>query len=276
MPYKTNNSVDIDELIRQSKANSPVVEADNIPESNQASPNVTHRATTNSAPVNSTLTTPAKTGLVIEEDAVEEPKAEYTGPGIVMSNEERVQLEGTNEKPGVTVSELKPDTMNDVKKYMREQDEEIAKLKATKEKMEAQGVGPTTKNPQNVVNIYIDKAQVGEIALTPEQQKKVEMANKIVITETTELKFKTLKLRKPDTDNKLERKRKDSIIKKAFERTMSPFVALGSGYLGKMGNCSVGEIMRLGRNIDSGRNLTSELERWSLLYDKMRYCSIGK
>ena len=276
MPYKTNNSVDIDELIRQSKANSPVVEADNIPESNQASPNVTHRATTNSAPVNSTLTTPAKTGLVIEEDTVEEPKNEYTGPGIVMSNEERVQLEGTNEKPGVTVSELKPDTMNDVKKYMREQDEEIAKLKATKEKMEAQGVGPTTKNPQNVVNIYIDKAQVGEIALTPEQQRKVEMANKIVITETTELKFKTLKLRKPDSDNKLERKRKDSVIKKAFERTMSPFVALGSGYLGKMGNCSVGEIMRLGRNIDSGRNLTSELERWSLLYDKMRYCSIGK
>jgi hypothetical protein len=282
--FSTDKSIDIDEIIRQSKQNVPFVDEDELKRQNTNHILENARKAAESqddAPAAQAPQTPPKQqpvvpGLILEEDTPEnEPEPEYNGPGIVMTKEEYSRMQGENNKKGVKVTPLNDEVMDNVKEYMKEQDDEILRLKKTKEEMEAKGIGPINNSPQNIVNIYIDKAKVGDIALTPEQQKKVEMAHKIVVTETTELNFKTLKIRRPEADATVERKRKDSIIKKAFDRTLSPFIALGSGYLGKMGNCSVAEIMRLGRQIDSGRNLDSELDRWTLLYEKMKYCSIG-
>lgn len=297
--YRTDRSIDIDELIRQSKANTPFVDDAVFEQAKKNSaipqPKVAKEATSDDAPdIIRANTQPASTtpqvpqvdvpktpvagsipGLILEEEPVSEPEETYDGPGIVMTKEEYEQSKG--DKGGVNVSGIKPETMESTKQYLKDMDNQIEELKQRKEEMEAKGIAPAPKSsPQSIVNIYIDKAQVGEIALTPEQQKKVEMAQKIVLNETTELSYKTIKIHRPDVDKDTDRKRKDTVIKRAFDRTLSPFIALGSGYLGKMANCSVAEIMRLGRQIDSGRNLQSELERWSLLYNKMKYCSIGE
>ena len=289
--FDTSKSIDIDELIKQSKANTPFVDEATLERAKKE--NVLAKARADAAKVEveeepvgnpvkkatpkPPVKAPVDDGLILEEEpeeTVAEP--EYEGPGIVMSKEEYEKSQANKSATGMKVSEIKEETMDSIKSYMKDQDAEIKALKQKRDEMEAKGVVPATRSPQNIVNIYIDKAQVGNISLTPEQQKKVEMANKIVVTETTELNFKTIKIKRDDADKGMDRKRKDTIIKRAFDRTLAPFIALGSGYLGKMGNCSVAEIMKLGRQIDSGRNLKSELERWSLLYDKMKYCSIGK
>ena len=287
--FTTDKSIDIDELIRQSKANTPFVDEDTLAKAK--SENVLAKARAEAAmpeivdepkPVQKptpkpTVQAPEEDGLILEDEPDEvAPEPDYDGPGIVMSKEEFEKSQANKNNTGMRVSEIKAETMDSIKDYMKEQDDEIQALKKKRDEMEAKGMVPATRSPQNIVNIYIDKAQVGNISLTPEQQKKVEMANKIVVTETTELNFKTIRIKRDEADKGMDRKRKDTIIKRAFDRTLAPFIALGSGYLGKMGNCSVAEIMKLGRQIDSGRNLKSELERWSLLYDKMKYCSIGK
>ena len=286
--YTTDKSIDIDELIRQSKANTPFVDEETLAKAKNENVLAKARAAAASPeeevdPNPTKKSTPKTTvqaiendGLILEEEPEEEAvEAEYEGPGIVMTKEEYEQSQANKTERGMKVSEIKKETMDSIKEYMKEQDDEIEELKKKRAEMEAKGIAPATRTPQNIVNIYIDKAQVGNISLTPEQQKKVEMTNKIVVTETTELNFKTIRIKRDDADKGMDRKRKDTIIKRAFDRTLAPFIALGSGYLGKMGNCSVAEIMKLGRQIDSGRNLKSELERWSLLYDKIKYCSIG-
>lgn len=280
--FTTNNSIDIDEMIRQSKANVPFVDEETL-ERNKAQAIVAKGKSKDESPTDAEVVKEAPStmpGLILEEEEEAKPaeaEKEYTGPGIVMSTEEYMAGKAKSEAKGVNVSGVKAETRDAVKQYMKDQDEEINRLRKKKEEMEAKGVAPAHKaTPQNIVNIYIDKAQVGNIALTPAQQKKVEMAQKIIINETTELQYKTIKIRKDDVDKELARKKKDSIIKHAFDRTLSPFVAIGSGYLGKMGNGTVVDILKLGHLVEGDNSLQSQLDRWSLLYDKLKYCSIGK
>lgn len=280
--FTTNNSIDIDEMIRQSKANVPFVDEETL-KKNKAQAIVAKGKSKDEAPTDAEAvkeTPSTMPGLILEEEEEAKPaeaEKEYTGPGIVMSTEEYMAGKAKSEAKGVNVSGVKAETRDAVKQYMKDQDEEINRLRKKKEEMEAKGVAPAHKaTPQNIVNIYIDKAQVGNIALTPAQQKKVEMAQKIIINETTELQYKTIKIRKDDVDKELARKKKDSIIKHAFDRTLSPFVAIGSGYLGKMGNGTVVDILKLGHLVEGDNSLQSQLDRWSLLYDKLKYCSIGK
>lgn len=268
----TNNSIDIDELLAVSDAN--IVE-----------------------------TTSTNDGLIVTDDndiaenVVHEKAEEYDGPGAIVDREEYEAGRKRVQGKGIELDGIKAETYAETKKYMNEMDAKIEEQKKIIEKMKEEGVldkdvnpeedvtvvgaatapnkKPATKKaaPQEVVNIYIDRAQVGELSFTPEQQKKIEYSSKINIVETTDKHFKSIKIKRRDAEVKGDEAL--TIIKKAFERSLSPFIAIGSGYLGKMGNCSVADVMNLGRHIDSGRNLTSELERWQLLYKKMKYCSIG-
>ena len=282
--YTTNNSIDIDEMIRQSKAKVPFVDEETLKRNQERSAQAMAAqqavATKGREPAEESAPAPVNTampGLILEDDTPAEPVIDYDGPGAVMTREEYMEGKAKIDMTGVNVSGIQAETQDAVKKYLKEQDEEIAKLRKTKEEMEAKGVAPAVKaSPQNIVNIYIDKAQVGNIALTPEQQKKVEMAQKIVINETTEMQYKTIKIRKADVDKDLDRKKKATVIKHAFDRTLSPFVAIGSGYLGKMGNGTVVDILKLGHLVEADTSLQTQLDRWSLLYDKMKYCSIGQ
>ena len=269
----SNDSIDIDELLAKSKSDSEEIVSKEETEGLIISDNVT-----------------------LAENTVKE----YNGPGAIIEREDYENGQNQTKGSGINLDGVKADTYEKTKEYMSQMDEKIEKQKQITAKLKAEGIIPQdanpeempvgaanpkkdvspkkeeAKSPEEVVNIFIDRAQVGELVFTPEQQKKLDFASKIKVVETTESKFKSIKIRRdkvskgsPNKEDKL------SIINKAFDRTLSPFIAIGSGYLGKMGNCSVADIMQLGRHIDSGKNLTSELERWQLLYNKMKYCSIG-
>ncbi|MDY5646945.1 MAG: hypothetical protein SPF22_08085 [Candidatus Onthovivens sp.] len=227
--------------------------------------------------------------LIIDDDedvaTVDAPEIKYDADGypldengnrILGAISDRKDFEKSKEKTsgeGVVVGELKTETVDAAKSYIQSMDAEIIEAKTKYQKAVEAGTAPNL-TPQQVVEIYIDKAQVGDLTFTPEQQARLEMASKIVINEVNEVKYKSIKIRRKDIPN--DRDERLKIIEKAFDRTLSPFIAIGSGYLGKMGNCTTSEIMKLGKSIDGGRSLSTELERWQLLFDKMKYCSIGK
>ena len=233
-------------------------------------------------------------GLIINDDENigkidEKPKAvvpkEYDGPGIVLekkTKEERLK--------DATIGGVNKDTRGYVNDYIAEQNKEIAKAKAAKELMEEKGITPeelkakgvkkvltreelqefkANPDPVRQVTIVVERGDLGKIEFTPEQQKLIETATKIVIEEKEQKQFRTLKLRKEPVKNKQQ------IIPQFFDKTLSPFIALGSGYMGKMKNCSTQDIMKLGRAIDQGNELNAIEERWQLLYEKMKFCSIG-
>ena len=182
--FTTDKSIDIDEIIRQSKANVPFVDEETLKRQNNAAileearkakeaeePAVPQEPVAAPAPKPQQ---PAVPGLILEEDTVETPESvpEYNGPGIVMTKEEYAKMNSETTRKGVKVTPVNDEVMDNVKEYMKEQDEEIARLKQKKEEMDAKGIVPSVKSPQNIVNIYIDKAKVGDIALTEEQQKR--------------------------------------------------------------------------------------------------------
>lgn len=225
---------------------------------------------------------PADESYATAADILESPaEEEYTGLGAVVDRAEYEAGQAKVNSTGVNVTGMNEDTVSGAKKWIAEAD---AKIEEAKKIIEENNIDTTKKpgeqsqTPQEIVNIYIDKAQIGEVVFTPEQQKRINMASKINIVETTDLTFKSIKIKRSEksADKEEDRANKLSIISKAFDRTLSPFIAIGSGYLGKMCSCTTAEIMKLGRAIDSGVSLNSELERWQLLYDKMKYCSIGK
>lgn len=227
--------------------------------------------------------------LIVDDDEdvidVEAPKMQYDEDGYPLDKEgnrilgaiterkEAIKDKDKSNGEGVVVGELKNETVDAAKSYIKEMDAKILEQKTKYDKAVAAGEVQNL-TPQQVVEIYIDKSQIGNLTFTPEQQERIQMANKIVINEVNEIKYKSIKIRRKDVPTAKDARLK--IIEKAFDRTLSPFIAIGSGYLGKMGNCTTAEIMKLGKAIDAGRSLNTELERWQLLYDKMKYCSIGK
>ena len=274
--YTTQNSIDFDDLMKNATPVTPEAEPAPAPKA-AADPAVADEDDDLIVEDEETIALP-KRSPVREEDVPTTSPKEYTGPGAVVDKQEF--LAGKAKSEGVPIRDVQPETIEGAKKWMSEADEQITELKKKKAEMEAKGIQPpiAATTPQSVVNIYLDRAQLGMLSLTPDQQKKVEFASKIVINETHEEKFRSIKIRRIDLKDKNEAQaRKNTIIKKAFDRTLAPFVLCGSGYLGKMGNCSVAEIIKIGDNAaNGGRSLSTELERWQLLYDKMKYCSIGK
>lgn len=264
--YSANNSIDINDLIKNADKVSSTSEikdetlAEDIIQDDDLIVDDEEEIAVPKSPVK-------------EEDIPDEK--EYTGPGAVVDKKEF--LAGKAQREGISTNNMRPETIAGAKQWLNEADQQIAELKKKQAEAIANGAKPPIQGPQNIVNIYLDKAQVGMLTLTPEQQKKVDIASKIVINETSELKFRSIKIRRSELDDAdKERERKNTIIKKAFDRSLAPFVALSSGYLGKMSHCSVAEVVKLGTQIEAGHSLNSELERWQLLYDKMKYCSIGK
>lgn len=259
---KQDHSINIDELIKSKPSNqSNLIISDDE--------NVAHL---NETPTNNHGT------MIIDEEAPttqSEPEKEYKGSGIVVSREEYEAGQAKITGKGIHIGSAQDQSASDgAKKWLKNADDEIAKQKAIAEKMIEKGIGPKS-TPQEIVNIYLSKEQVGNISFTEEQQRRIEMADKIVLNEVKEVKFNSIRISRKSVD-KDDKEKRLSIIKRAFDRTLSPFIALSSGYMGKMGNCSTADIMKLGAAIDMDKSLQSELDRWSLLYDKMKYCSIGK
>lgn len=230
-------------------------------------------------------------GLVISDAEFDkisnEKKNEYNGKGIVIDKAD-IKDPTENAIKGNVTPEMK-DSVND---YITDQDKQIAEAKAVAEKMKEKGITPemlkakkagvsphninrealkNAQKPTEIVNIYLDGTDIGKVQLSDEIMKKVEIADAVRLVKQHDLTG--IKI---DRTSENTKETKMHIMEKAFDRTLSPFIALGSGYMGKMGNCSTSDFIKLGRAIDAGANYQSQLDRWQLLYEKMRYCSIGK
>ena len=230
-------------------------------------------------------------GLVISDAEFDkisnEKKNEYNGKGIVIDKAD-IKDPTENAIKGNVTPEMK-DSVND---YITDQDKQIAEAKAVAEKMKEKGITPemlkakkagvsphninrealkNAQKPTEIVNIYLDGTDIGKVQLSDEIMKKVEIADAVRLVKQHDLAG--IKI---DRTSENTKETKMHIMEKAFDRTLSPFIALGSGYMGKMGNCSTSDFIKLGRAIDAGANYQSQLDRWQLLYEKMRYCSIGK
>ena len=206
---------------------------------------------------------------------------EYTGKGII--------IEKKNPLENAIIGGVTPDTNDSVSDYIAEQNKQIEEAKKVKELMEKKGITPEmlppkkgrisphkidrealkkAETPTEIVNIYLDGTDVGKIELSDEVKQKLEFADTVKLITSSNLYG--IKIAR---DSSIEER--NTVREKAFDKTLSPFIALGSGYMGKMGNCSTSDFLKLGRAIDSGANYQSQLERWQLLYEKMKYCSIG-
>lgn len=216
-------------------------------------------------------------GLIVEDDQQIAP-ASYDGPGMIIDKAEV----NTSRKKGIKVSEMNDDRKDNIKSYMAEQDEEInavkqqikdetgsvPNLKKEKKDQPTMATAPVKDMATNV-NILIDKIGIGKVEFTDDEKKKLTFAKKIKVTEVEEQKFKSIKIRQI---NNVKNAR--TIIERNFDRTLSSIVAPLSGYVGKMGNCSISELAAI-FNLTSVTNADSIREAWTLIYNKLKFSSIG-
>lgn len=219
----------------------------------------------------------AQDGLIVSDDNAVADTG-YTGMGAVI---DAADIPKPGQK-GIVVTEMNDQRKSDVMNYMADMDNDIAEVKAKiKEdtgsvpildhgKVIANGtpVGPI-KDRATSVNIMIDKLGIGKVEFTEDEKKKMTFAKKIKVTEVEEQKFKSIKIRRVN-----DHKKARTIIERNFDRTLSSIVAPISGYVGKMGNCSVGEIASI-FNITANTNADTIREAWTLIYNKLKYTSLG-
>lgn len=222
------------------------------------------------------VTSTDASGLIVDDKA---SVSSYNGMGAVIDATD-IPKPG---KKGIVVTEMNDQRKTDVMNYMADMDKDIADVKE-KIKEETGSVpviehGKVVSNAGKVtgpvkdratsVNIMIDKLGVGKFEFTEDEKKKMTFAKKIKVTEIEEQKFKSIKIR----DVK-DHKKARTIIERNFDRTLSSIIAPISGYVGKMGNCSVGEIAAI-FNITADTNADSIREAWTLIYNKLKYTSLG-
>lgn len=222
------------------------------------------------------------TGLIIsEEETVDaEPDTamanttennEYDGTGVVID----APVEKTKHSANGAL-EIGPmankERNDDVKKTLNEMDKEIAEQKEIADKIKANKELEKTSTEVDsgtTVEILIDKLGLSQIEFTEEEQKRIEYAKKLRVVEVDDLKLKTLNVKK-----KLTSAKDFNIIKKTFNKSLSPVIAIGSGYTAKMANVSAAEAIKMYQR--PGPNTASSmLEKWSVIYDKLVDVSCG-
>lgn len=249
-------------------------------------------------------------GLIInDEDDNDEipdkPEKDYTGPGFVMDTKVGAKHDPTKET-GVNVGGINKDRVESIDKTLDEIDNDIeeqrkiatekinsgAKLNkqindpnAPKEVKEGNRAirdaaankveeKETTKKIDlntDDIQIIIDKTGMGTFTFTEEEKKRISNSKRIHLIEVEDKELSTIKIKKPL--NKLADRFK--AIKRNFDRSYSPVVALASGYTCKMKNLSAAEAVRMYQR--PGKDTASSiLDKWSVIYDKMIDVSCGE
>lgn len=201
----------------------------------------------------------------------EEPK--YTGTGVVISKESYDNMIKQSTQNGINVNPISGDSqrMEDVKNYMDDLDQQIAEQRKLAKKNLESGQQPQNQQKSNIqeVQILIDKTGLGKIEFTDEEKSKLEVTEKIRLIEVSEESLRSVNIVKNTKDKNL-----GTIARKIFDRSKTSFVNLGSGYCGKIGNISAHEAVTI---IDNEGDPSAEnlLEKWSVIYEKIAYTSIG-
>lgn len=206
------------------------------------------------------------------EEKPEEEK-EYDGPGAVITKEQYDRMKESQNNKGFKVGkENTEETKESVKAYMEDMDKQIEEAKETHDKIKASEEYKASKtNKLETVTVIIDKTGMGETIFTDDERKKIEKADKIKLIEQTTETFKGIKIKK-----KYDKAKLHSVSKKVFDKSLSSFINVGSGYLGKMASISSAEAIGLIQAADGEQTANTVTEQWSLLYSKLRYTSIGK
>ena len=225
-------------------------------------------------------------GLIIDESDIDaanspsnkqnddkEKKEEIPQKGFVMDKAVLGNQNTNNDKSGVQVGALaNPDRVDDIKKTMDDMDKQIEVAKERYEEHMA-NVKEEENNKKieqgDSVQIIIDKSGLGTFTFTEEEKDRIEKAKKIRLIEVEDKELKTLKVKR-----KIRKRDEFKILKKNFDKSYSPVLALASGYTCKMKNVSAIEAIKMYQR--PGRDTANSiLEKWSLIYDKLVDVSRG-
>ena len=207
-----------------------------------------------------------------EVEGADDGMPSYNGPGAITDAPRRPAA-----TPGVRVGAMEnAERRKDAEDTLHAMDQEIAanhrKFKEIEKQLEEKGAiggsGDAADSPAKKVEVIIDKFGLWRPTFTDEEKKKLEVAEKIKLTEVTDVKLKSLKIKKKIKDGDMK------LVKQTFNRGLTPIIALASGYTCKMKSISMAEAINLYQNpgTDTGKTLN---EKWSLIYDKIVDPSIG-
>ena len=209
------------------------------------------------------------TQQAIQEQGRMPAPEEYDGKGVVL---ERPLQQKRQEENGVRIGPMvNPERADSIKETFKEMDQEIANAKAEayKRAAAAQAAEAQKIESGDSVDVIINKTGLGTITFTEEEKARLEKAKKIRLIEVEDKELKTLKVKK-----KIRKHDEFKILKKNFDKSFSPVMALASGYTCKMKNISAIEAIRMYQR--PGRDTANSiLEKWSLIYDKIIDISRG-
>lgn len=195
---------------------------------------------------------------------------EYDGKGFVIDAPVNKPQGDFGIKTGALAN---PERVDSIKDTFKEMDEQIAEarekaMQRAREEQAARAAGKRIEET-DTVEVVLDKTGLGTITFTEEEKARLEKAKKIRLIEVEDKELKTLKVKK-----KIRKRDEFKILKKNFDKSFSPVMALASGYTCKMKNISAIEAIRMYQR--PGRDTANSiLEKWSLIYDKIIDISRG-
>lgn len=194
-----------------------------------------------------------------------EPTKEDIGGGIIIENEP----ESPAQSSGPVVGPLTNGSATDV--AIQEKMKDLDQMTKIARDI-AIAKGQVVKKPdETVVQILIDKTGISSVVFTEEEKQKMTVSKKINVVEINDVELNTIKVSRPKA---LKAK---TLIQRTFEKQYAPFVAVASGYLGKLRNLSSLEIVNLvSINENTKNSAEALLQKASLIFSKIKEASIGE
>jgi hypothetical protein len=206
-------------------------------------------------------------GNAMSKDSMESVTANFSDMDRMIDEQRKIAAEriSKGDAPTKEISDpYAPKEVQDANRKIHEQD-------AVKENetAEAKPAGDGTLTGNEDVTILIDRAGLGKFEFTPEEKERIEHSKRIRIVEVEDKALKNLKIKKT-----VDGKDKFHILKRNFDKSLSPVIALASGYTCKMKNIAASEAIRMyqGPGEDTANSI---LDKWSVIYDKITDVSRG-
>ncbi len=207
-------------------------------------------------------------GNAMNKESMENITANFSDMDRMIDQQRKIAAEriANGEAPSKEISDpYAPKEVKEANRKIHEQD--AAKMNGEEQKPEATD-GKLTGSED--ITILIDRAGLGKFEFTEEEKERIEHSKRIRIVEVEDKALKNLKIKKT-----VDGKDKFHILKRNFDKSLSPVIALASGYTCKMKNIAASEAIRMyqGPGEDTANSI---LDKWSVIYDKITDVSRGK
>jgi hypothetical protein len=131
------------------------------------------------------------------------------------------------------------------------------------------GTESAKKSNEDEVTILIDKIGLGSFKFTDEEKERIEYSKKIRLVEVEDKSLRSIKIKK-----KVSNKGDYRVLKRTFDKSFSPVIAMASGYTCKMKNISASEAIRM-YQAPGEDTANSIVDKWSAIYDRITDISTG-